>query len=792
MAQLCFRILRNTSPQFNICNLISSYISDSEIEEIGTALDRAVPADLFYAAQHWAIHLQYVIRPTELIQELEEFLAVRLLLWMEIMNLKKCAYKMPEVLRLTKEWDESRAHCPAHVRALIHDAWQFTTIFASSGVSISTPHIYTSMLLFWPDSSPIANYYARRFTASIQLEGTAIAQRRRALLATWHFDHATRSPVYSPDGTLIAVGVGDDVLLLSAWTGRVVFRPLKGHKGIVLSIQFSPDGDCIVSGSTDKTVRLWSTLNGRSIAGPLDGHDGNVNSVAFSPDGTRIVSGAHDGTICIWNCGDGKRLFGPLIGFHESINEIKYSRNGSQMVTCGRRGAALRNAEDGNLLKEFLPGNGDNSFRSVDISPDSTRIVSGSINNGIYVWEIQSGQLISSLSTSILVGRARNPFISVSFSPDGKHLISTLPCGIVGFWDIQTGKLALDPLKGHTDNITSVRFSPNGAFVVSGSYDKTLRLWNIRNVQAEPNSLQGHDDSVTSVAFSPAGTHLVSGSNDQTIYVWDIMRKQMVLGPLEKSSNDKVSIAYSPDGTRIISHSRDGLVVLDAQTGNIAFGPFQSLQPIQSVSFSPDGTRIILGSTNNALHILAVDTGETIMNICPPLNDQSNWVHVTSAVFSPDGSRIAVGSMHSNLMMFDAHNGMLLYDPLEGHTNGSRSLGFSPDSTRIACGSFSVVLVWDVESGRLVLGPLEGHTGRINSVEYSPDGTYIVSGARDNAVCIWNAQTGEPVLGLSKWHTAPVRSVKFSPDRTQVVSGSDDKTIRVTDIREEFRYVSWL
>lgn len=130
MAQLCFRILRNTSPQFNICNLISSYVSDSEIEEIGTALDRAVPADLFYAAQHWAIHLQYVIRPTELIQELEEFLAVRLLLWMEIMNLKKCAYKMPEVLRLTKEWDESRAHCPAH--------W---------GIHQHTPYIYIYALI---------------------------------------------------------------------------------------------------------------------------------------------------------------------------------------------------------------------------------------------------------------------------------------------------------------------------------------------------------------------------------------------------------------------------------------------------------------------------------------------------------------------------------------------------------------------------------------------------------------------------------------------------------------------
>ena len=54
---------------------------------------------------------------------------------------------------------------------------------------------------------------------------------------------------------------------------------------------FSPDGRRIVSGSGDKTLRLWDAKTGQPIGQPLDGHDGDVKSVAFSPDGSRIVSG---------------------------------------------------------------------------------------------------------------------------------------------------------------------------------------------------------------------------------------------------------------------------------------------------------------------------------------------------------------------------------------------------------------------------------------------------------------------------------------------------------------------
>jgi WD40 repeat protein len=87
-------------------------------------------------------------------------------------------------------------------------------------------------------------------------------------------------------------------------------------------VAFSPDGKCIVSGSSDKTIRVWNADSGAVISGPFEGHTNSVMSVAFSPDGKRIVSGSSDKTIRVWNADSGGVVSGPFAGHTPSVMSV--------------------------------------------------------------------------------------------------------------------------------------------------------------------------------------------------------------------------------------------------------------------------------------------------------------------------------------------------------------------------------------------------------------------------------------------------------------------------------------
>ena len=116
-----------------------------------------------------------------------------------------------------------------------------------------------------------------------------------------HTDDVT-TLAFSPDGQFIVSGSRDRTLRLWRVDGTPVGNPFRGHTSKVAAVAFGPDGRTIVSASRDQTLRLW-TLSGEPIGNPLVGHKGTVHGVAFSPDGLWIVSGGEDGTLRRWEGG---------------------------------------------------------------------------------------------------------------------------------------------------------------------------------------------------------------------------------------------------------------------------------------------------------------------------------------------------------------------------------------------------------------------------------------------------------------------------------------------------------
>ncbi|KAG6331608.1 hypothetical protein ID866_7480 [Astraeus odoratus] len=121
--------------------------------------------------------------------------------------------------------------------------------------------------------------------------------------------------------------------------------------------------------------------------------------------------------------------------------------------------------------------------------------------------------------------------MSVAFSPDGTRIISGSHDNTVRVWDAEKGKGVQigRPLEGHSNGVTSVAFSPDGTRIIAGLHDHTVRVWDTERGVQIGSPLQGHSSWVTSVAFSPDGTRIISGSSDKTLRVWDAERDQVKL-----------------------------------------------------------------------------------------------------------------------------------------------------------------------------------------------------------------------------------------------------------------------
>jgi hypothetical protein len=136
---------------------------------------------------------------------------------------------------------------------------------------------------------------------------------------------------------------------------------------------------------------------------------------------------------------------------------------------------------------------------------------------------------------------------SVAYSPDGKRIVSGSGDKTLKVWDAQTGQEVLS-LKGHTFNVTSVAFSPDAKRIVSGSWDQTLKLWDALTGQ-QILSLMGHTDSVTSVAYSPDGQRISGKDHSGKMLTWDAVTGQL-LPDAPAVPTQQQTEATSPDGAQ--------------------------------------------------------------------------------------------------------------------------------------------------------------------------------------------------------------------------------------------------
>ena len=613
---------------------------------------------------------------------------------------------------------------------------------------------------------------AEKQRATAQLEGSRAAFMRGALIES-------RAKLRG------ALEAGDSTLARAIWQrlGKTKLYWKKQLGTVVYNIAFSPNGQTVAVASQDRSVYLIDVrTQGVHI---LRGHKDQVTSVAFSPKGRYLASSSWGGEIRLWDLGRRSH------GLSSSIIERK-----AKISTI-------------RILKGHKAG-----IRTMCFSPDGLKLVSGSSDKTIYLWNVttgapiallkghrkaiygvsfsRGGRLLASASSDRTVrlwnvadGRSRailkghtDAVLAVDFSPDQRLLASSSRDRTIRLWHASTGKL-ISVLRGHKAGVRSVSFSPDGKLLASAGRDKTVRLWDVstgRNISI----YQGHKTVVYSVHFNSGGKLLASAGFDKTVRLWNIFSKQP-LREIKGHHAEVYGVSFSPDGKQLASASRDKTIRL----WNVSTGLPQTVLTGHkaencSVDFSPDGRLLASASWDKTVRLWKVATGSLVK----VLKGHTGLLY--DVTFSPKGRLLASTGIDGSVRLWDVSQGTLK-SILKGNGSSIRSLDFSPDGRLLAsAGYHKHIRLWDIARGSLKK-QFKSHKNVVYGVNFSPDGQRLATVGYDGTVRIWEVGSGSNrILGH---FSGRIYAVDFHPDGSKVGFPLSDGTACIASINSKKRII---
>ena len=367
---------------------------------------------------------------------------------------------------------------------------------------------------------------------------------------------------YRAEHNLFVAGFSDGLFGLYELPDFNMIHSLSISQSDIDCVALNNSGEWLAFGASKFGQLLVWEWQSESYILRQQGHLDSINDLVYSPDGQRIITAADDGKIKVWDAQSGFCVV-TFTEHSSSVTACKFGRKGNVLFTSSNDGSVR--AWDLIRYRNFKTFTAPTrlSFSSVAVDPSIEVVCAGSLDSfDIYVWSVQTGQL-------------------------------------------------LDQLSGHEGPVVSLAFAPSGDTFSSGSWDHTARLWSIfgRTQTSEPLQLQS---AVLDVAFRPDSEQVAVSSLDGQLTFWSVseaIHQAGVDGRRDVSGGRKISdrrMAVNVAGTKFFSsieYSADGTcVIVGGNSKYICLFDVHSAVLLRkftiSVNLSLEGTQEFLNSRN--------------------------------------------------------------------------------------------------------------------------------------------------------------------------------------------------
>ncbi len=446
-------------------------------------------------------------------------------------------------------------------------------------------------------------------------------------LAVLPHEQAVSAVAFSLDGQLVLTGSRDLSLRIFAMPNGRLLQRFVGHRAAITGAWFRSDGQRVLSLAEDSTCRLFP-VEQNALSAAVAPNQNHVEPLAtltepagqpwlcrFSPDGQRIVTVASDTVAHLWDGTSGKPL-SSLGGHSAAVLLANFSSDGQNLITAAGKTAFLWDAQSGQL-RATLSGHSEN-IKDAVFSPDGSRIVTTSADQTARLWDGKTGQALT-----VLIGHSGTVYSATFTLANGKSIMTISADGTARLWDSQTGRPLFLPV-GHPRHSQILALSRDGSRMVIASESGTLELWDriLGHMRASLSvrSAESADSSAASefkgvVAFSPSGRRIVTGGTDGIVRIWD-GRTGQALYALRGHRGPILAAAWNANGSLLITGSGDGTVRIWRSHIDRYPRPIEGHQSeVTRVAFSADGSRLLSASRDGSARIWEVKSGDRLLDI---------------------------------------------------------------------------------------------------------------------------------------------------------------------------------
>jgi WD40 repeat protein len=300
-----------------------------------------------------------------------------------------------------------------------------------------------------------------------------VADGREMRRITGDLPGPARKITVSYDGQLVATALGAEIKLLDLRDGQVV-RTIATQDAVITDVEFSPAGQFLAASlCTSRSpepesvclqgeIRLWNVADGQVVRVWGKEHKAPITEIEFSPDGQMLVSIDVQSQARLWRVSTGEEVW----KLEDVRSPAAFSPKGKVLALNGSYGVTLWSLEDRQVLAVI------ESFAAYDMvfSADGQVLITSNFDE-IQFWGITTKKLLRRLTwhTDLV--------LALELSPKGDRLVSGSADRTIKLWRMEDGSL-IGSLFGYTSEVTSVAFSPDDKFVISGGEDG-IAVWDV-------------------------------------------------------------------------------------------------------------------------------------------------------------------------------------------------------------------------------------------------------------------------------------------------------------------------